>query len=67
MPKACFLIAANLDAGFLSQRIELDPIYADVCVSRLQAELGEPIRLETGETFEEVRERRLGLKEEKDD
>ena len=43
--------------------IELDPLYVDVAVRRLEAELGAAATLATGETFGEVAERRAAERE----
>jgi DNA modification methylase len=52
------LIAAE-STGRCCRGVELDPLYIDVILRRYEAETGEPAVLEeTGEPFEELRERR---------
>jgi len=52
-------LVAAARAGRRGFGIELDPLYVDCSIRRLEAQTGNPTTLETGETFAQVRERRL--------
>lgn len=56
-------VAAAARAGRVGRGIELDPAYVDVCVRRLEQETGDTVHLESGETFAQIRSRRLNSKE----
>jgi DNA modification methylase len=51
--------AAAARAGRRGRGIELDPLYVDLCVQRLEAETGVPARIQSGESFADVRDRRF--------
>jgi DNA modification methylase len=55
-------LAAAARTGRRGAGIELDPLYTDLCIRRLEQQTGETTRLESGETFTELRERRLSQK-----
>lgn len=52
-------LVAAARAGRRGYGIELDPIYVDCALFRLEKELGSPAMLEDRQTFAEVREQRL--------
>jgi DNA modification methylase len=52
-------LVAAARAGRRGYGIELDPIYVDCALARLEKELGISATLEDGQTFAEVREQRL--------
>jgi DNA modification methylase len=52
-------LVAAARAGRRGYGIELDPIYVDCAIARLEKELGISATLEDGQTFAEVREQRL--------
>lgn len=56
-------VVAAARTGRRGRGIELDPLYLDLCVRRLEQQTGEVTRLESGETFSEVRDRRLNSRE----
>jgi DNA modification methylase len=57
-------LVAAAKTGRRGAGIELDPIYVDLCIRRLEQQTGQPTYLESGETFAAVRERRLNQKTE---
>ena len=52
-------LVAAARAGRRGYGIELDPIYVDCAIARLEKELGTPAMLEDGQTFAQVRAHRL--------
>lgn len=56
-------VVAAASVGRRGAGIELDPHYVDLCIRRLERQTGEPTRLESGESFAEIREIRLNGKE----
>jgi DNA modification methylase len=54
------LLVAAEKTGRRGYGIELDPKFCDVALRRIQAETGEEVRLLDGETFDQVKARRLG-------
>ena len=56
-------VVAAASVGRRGAGIELDPVFVDLCIRRLEQQTGKPTRLETGETFAEIRKHRLQKKE----
>ena len=52
-------LVAAARTGRRGYGIELDPLYVDCAIARLEKELGAPAKLQDGRTFTEVREQRL--------
>jgi len=57
-------LVAAARTGRRGYGIEIDGAYVDVCIRRLEKETGKTARLESGETFAEIAERRLPPEEE---
>jgi DNA modification methylase len=58
-------LVAAARTGRRGAGIELDPLYVDLCIRRLEQQTGGITHLETGESFAEVRDRRLNPMTEK--
>ena len=56
------LIAAER-TGRRGRAIEIDPVYVDLCVRRLETETGTRARLPDGTKFRDVAKARLGIEE----